>query len=456
MPGMANLFKPRYSVPLPNGERETRTSKIFWGQYRTPGGKLVRVSLGTPNKAAAQLKLAELVRDAAAGRDVDRKTLVEHAEDWRAAMRGRGLVAPHVNLQANRILRVAAACGWAVLADMDGGRAEQYLAGLDRSAKTRNDIADCLKAFATWCVRGKRLAATPFADLPHVNIATDRRHDRRAFTQDEMGRLLATTRAVGRRWRTLTAGDRYMLYLLAASTGFRAGELAELTPALFQLDVIPPVVQLPARDDKARRAVRQPLPASILPEVRAWLRGRQPHDKLWPGSWREEPIKMLRLDLADAGIEYRVDGPDGPLFVDFVAFRHFFIASLDRPGITLKQAMELARHRDPRLTCRVYGKAQLQELGAAVDLALNLAPAPRTPAQLVSSSREPDGPPTPPAGANGIQIWDAGQAAGNEAPPDDTPPGTFPGCSSLFVVILAALALNLALDQPAADDRQAA
>jgi integrase len=455
---MASLFKPRYTVRLPSGERETRTSKIFWGQYRTPSGKLVRVSLGTANKAAAQLKLADLVRDAQAGRDVDRKTLVQHAEDWRAAMRGRGLVPGHVNLQANRILRVAAACGWRVLPDMDGGRAEQYLAGLDRSAKTRNDIADCLKAFATWCVRGKRLAVTPFANLPHVNIAMDRRHDRRAFTQEEMGRLLTTVRDVGRQWRSLSAGDRYMLYLLAASTGFRAGELAELTPALFQLDATPPVVQLPARDDKARRAVRQPLPASIVAEVRAWLLGRCPHDKLFPGSWREEPIKMLRLDLVDAGIEYRTEGPDGPLFVDFVAFRHFFIASLDKPGITLKQAMELARHKDPRLTCRVYGRAQLQELGQAVDLALPLAPAPRTAAQPASSSREPDSPPVPPDGAGGIAIWDDGQAVENDQVANGGPPGTFPARSSFFAWFLLALCLNLALvDQPAAaDGRQAA
>ena len=35
---------------------------------------------------------------------------------------------------------------------------------------------------------------------------------------------------------------------------------------------------------------------------------------------------MLRGDLAAAGIPYTVEGPDGPLFADFHALRHSFIA----------------------------------------------------------------------------------------------------------------------------------
>ena len=130
-----------------------------------------------------------------------------------------------------------------------------------------------------------------------------------------------------------------------------------------------PAVQLAARDDKARRAVVQALPQSAVPFFREYLRGRDENAKIWPGSWKHEPIKMLHIDLAVADIPYSVDGPDGPLFADFHALRHTYIASLDVPGMTPKQAMQLARHKDPALTMNVYGRAQLRELSAAANLA---------------------------------------------------------------------------------------
>jgi hypothetical protein len=54
---------------------------------------------------------------------------------------------------------------------------------------------------------------------------------------------------------------------------------------------------------------------------------------------------------------------------------------LDEAGLSLREAMQLARHSDPKLTMRVYGKKRLHELGAAVG---------RLPALL---PRGPEGPP---------------------------------------------------------------
>ena len=61
-----------------------------------------------------------------------------------------------------------------------------------------------------------------------------------------------------------------------------------------------------------------------------------------------------------------VRGPDGPWYADFHSLRHTFIALLGRSGATLKEAMQLARHSDPKLTMAVYGRAQLSNLGTAV------------------------------------------------------------------------------------------
>src|SRR5262245_8657481 len=72
---------------------------------------------------------------------------------------------------------------------------------------------------------------------------------------------------------------------------------------------------------------------------------------------------MLRIDLEAAGVPYIVEGPDGPLYADFHSLRDSSIALLDRRGATLKEAMQLARHSDPKLTMAVYGRAQLHDLG---------------------------------------------------------------------------------------------
>ena len=83
---------------------------------------------------------------------------------------------------------------------------------------------------------------------------------------------------------------------------------------------------------------------------------------------------MLRRDLTPAGIPYTTDGPEGPLYLDFHALRHGYVALLDKAGASLKEAMHLARHTDPKLTMARYGRAQLHDLAAAVERLPRLLP----------------------------------------------------------------------------------
>jgi integrase len=91
--------------------------------------------------------------------------------------------------------------------------------------------------------------------------------------------------------------------------------------------------------------------------LRSYLAGRSSALPLWPGTWTGKAAEMLGVDLAAAGVPYVVEGPDGPLHADFHSLRHGFIAMLDRSGAMLKEAMQLARHSDPKLTMAVYGRA---------------------------------------------------------------------------------------------------
>jgi hypothetical protein len=73
-------------------------------------------------------------------------------------------------------------------------------------------------------------------------------------------------------------------------------------------------------------------------------------------------------------VPYATEGPEGPLYLDFHALRHGYVALLDRTGASLKEAMQLARHGDPRLTMARYGRAQLYDLAATVARLPSLLP----------------------------------------------------------------------------------
>jgi hypothetical protein len=53
--------------------------------------------------------------------------------------------------------------------------------------------------------------------------------------------------------------------------------------------------------------------------------------------------------------------------VDFHSLRHTFCTNLHRAGVSQREAMELMRHGDPRLTAKTYTDASLLQLGSAVE-----------------------------------------------------------------------------------------
>jgi integrase len=235
-----------------------------------------------------------------------------------------------------------------------------------RSIKTSNLYLDALKQFAVWLVQDRRTGENPLVHLSGGNVKLDRRHDRRPLPLDELRRVFAAARRSERPFLGLSGPDRAVLYSVACASGFRADELASLHPSAFDLDGEPPTVTLAAEDAKNGQTAVQPLPPDVVSALRGYLAGRPEGQPVWPGRWHKKAAEMLRIDLESAGIPYAVEGPDGPLYADFHALRHSYIKLLDKSGATLKEAMQLARHSDPKLTMAVYGRAQLHDLGEAV------------------------------------------------------------------------------------------
>lgn len=233
--------------------------------------------------------------------------------------------------------------------------------------QTANHYLREVRSFCRWLVEVGVLATNPMVKLKQYNVAADQRRARRALTGPELSAVLEATRGSGDVFRGLTGDDRYHLYLTASATGLREGELAALTPERFRLRASPPVVELPARSEKARRGATQPLPQGVADAMRAYLQGRPNGEPVWPGNWCDRGADMLRVDLAAAGVPYVVEGPDGPLYADFHSLRHTYVALLESAGVSLKHAMHLARHSDPKLTLKRYGKPHLEDLAREVE-----------------------------------------------------------------------------------------
>lgn len=263
---------------------------------------------------------------------------------------------------SKRIETLLEGCGFRRIGDLDPTKVAAWLAERREadgrfSAQTSNFYLDLAKGFCRWLVDHDRIARNPLVNLRRLNVAVDRRHDRRALSDEEFARLIRSA-VDGPPIEGLPGPDRAMLYILATWTGFRRGELAALTRRSFDLGPGPATVRLPAAASKRRKAERLPLHPTVVARLDAWLAARPDglpgapiFDLVTPKGYFRRTSKMMKEDLERAGIPYR---DEEGLFADFHASRHTFISNLSRAGVPLATAQKLARHSDPKLTANRY------------------------------------------------------------------------------------------------------
>lgn len=372
---MASLYKKPVVITDPKtGQRVKTKSKKWWGRYKDENGLERRVPLAV-DKTAAQTMLNELVRKTerrAAGLidrfDEHRQRPIDvHLEEFQKHLRARRVGEEQVKLVVYRAERIIEACRVRILTDLSASRVQKFLADLradGRSIQTSNHYLRAIKQFSRWLVRDRRAAEDPLAFISMLNVATDRRHDRRPLTETEFAALIAATRS-GKTMSRLTGPDRAMLYTVAAYTGLRASELASLTPESFRLVETPPTVTVLAGYSKHRRQDVLPLHPSLVESLRPWLVSKKPGTPVWPGAWAraKQAGKTLQRDLKIAGIPY-ID--DQGRYADFHALRHTFITNMIKSGINPKTAQSLARHSTIDLTMNVYTKLTISDHATAI------------------------------------------------------------------------------------------
>lgn len=366
-----------------DGKGRTRTSPLsedssrvlverpgYYIDHDGPDGRRVTVK-GYTDKEATESLAARLQKDAERARmglatrsdSTNSQTLwVEAMSLWLDSQRHDNLDDVYRDNNKRLLTKVAEGCGWGRLCSIRRDKVEAWLrdikangvVGTDGrrklkrpSDRTVDQYADTAKRFLAWCVTQKLLEENPLGDLKKIR-RPQRTRKRRSLSEDELKRLLTV------------AGQRAPLYKLAALTGLRKDELKQLRWSDCRLDVVKPFIQLRPEANKARREDRIPLHPAASQTLRLLLNMAEEKATVFEGVPRPA---TFRRDLKKARIPY-FDG-DGRQ-ADFHSLRYSFCTMLAKANVPIRTAMELMRHKDPRLTLQIYTDAGQLETDEAV------------------------------------------------------------------------------------------
>jgi len=128
-----------------------------------------------------------------------RKPIQQHMDDRKESLYSRGITAKQVKLVIFRTTRARKLAGIEMLKDVTSFVIEKAISELRESglsAKTLNDTLASVKQFCKWLRANGRVFGNPIDHLHGFNTVVDRRHDRRALSDDKIKRLLIATENV--------------------------------------------------------------------------------------------------------------------------------------------------------------------------------------------------------------------------------------------------------------------
>ena len=333
--------------------------RMYRGKYRLdPRERVKDIPLHTNDKQVAQQKLRKILeeeQDERAGfirpkkqREAMQRHLAEHIETFIAERYKIGRDEKYVRELKKKLLVLASEVPWKCIADITADSFCAWRRKQNKSPKTLNEYLSAIGALLNWL--DPLIGQSPLRSVERMQMAVEPQRQRRAFSVDELRRLIAA------------GGERGIIYLVAASTGIRRGELRSLEWRDVVLDVAQPFIFVRKSIAKNHKDARQPLPPYVareLEKVRPIDFGT--NERVFRRGIPE--MDMVRKDLAAAGIQ-EMDN-EGRV-VDFHALRMTFSTLLAVFGVPERMRMALNRHSDPRQTAHTYTDASMLPLSSAI------------------------------------------------------------------------------------------
>jgi integrase len=339
-----------------------RKGRRLWrGRYRLDGQtKITEVPLRTSDKRVADQRLRDLVSETQledAGliqpkslRAAALRNLTEHLDDFVADLHTMKRSDKHVANVEFRVKRLIQDCEWKRAGDVSTDSFVTWRGRQTLAAKTLNDYLGAIASLLNWMKHKRRISDNALETVELVDTSGVETRIRRAFTDDEMERLLAV------------AGVYRPVYLMAVCTGLRRSELAGLLWSDLKLDATVPVVNVRKSIAKDGKDASIPLHVDLVSALRELRNGAGDEAPVFT---RVPRIERFRRDLKKAGIAY-VDSQGR--FADFHALRKTFDTNLQRNGVSPRVVMELMRHSDIRLTMETYTDASRLPTGEAIKI----------------------------------------------------------------------------------------
>ncbi len=293
------------------------------------------------------------------------KKLAEHIEDFKECLEKKERSSRHISETVAILNRLFDLCGFENCTDIAANKIKEVLdelrdGGNGFSKRTYNHYLKTAKQFCKYLTRqGCSISSIEYLEGLE-NEQTDRRHIRRAATDNELRLLLDTTAKNGKRYG-MGGYERKLLYWFAVSSGLRANEIRTLKISSFNFN--DNTVRVFAGYSKHRREDVQPLPVELASAIKEFFRGKMPAVNAFGGDYSmltDRTANMIKADLKDAEIPY-ID--DNGVF-DFHSLRHSFITNLR--NVSGRVAQSLARHRSSAMTDR-YTHVKLHDERAALD-----------------------------------------------------------------------------------------
>ena len=211
---------------------------------------------------------------------------------------------------------------------------------LHLAPKTLNDYLSLANTFFNWLVKYDRLNKNPL--LRVASLERQMVKPRRAFSDQEFNKLVSVVPV-----------RRRVVYLLAAYTGLRRGELKQLQWGDLKIQGDEAWLEVRASTTKNRKSANIQLRREILQELLA-IKPEYSKPEYLMLKCKVPKMERFKKDLLLAGIKY-VD--QGGRVADFHSLRHTFATNLSKCGVAPRIAMEMMRHSDIKLTMKTYTDA---------------------------------------------------------------------------------------------------
>lgn len=343
------------------------SGRMYRGRYRLdPRDKLRDIALRTTDKQVAEQKLRKIVQDEQREREgliapqyqreAAATPLLTHIRNFIADRRAVRCNEKYVRELERKLERLANENRWLRVSDVS---AESFCAWRGRqrmNPKTLNEYLNASCGLLKWLE--PQIGSNALRHVQKALTNGAKTLNRRAFTEVELQRLFAVS------------GPRGVVYRVAARTGIRRGELAQVEWRDVHLDTTQPFIDVRACVSKNRRAARQPLPPDAADALRELRSTHQAPSNVLVFVGRIPRMHLFRKDLDAAGIPYTDSKGER---ADFHALRMTYGTMLTLAGVGQRTVMELMRHSDPRLTVKTYTDANMLPKSDAIVALTNFA-----------------------------------------------------------------------------------